>query len=95
MKLPKSISSLIWWAKADPVKDKTRIITSVMNYGSFKQLGWIVKHYSQQEVKETLENPLRGVWDEKSLILYLKLFKVKTQQKKIQKALQKINIGSL
>lgn len=67
IKLPKSVKNLIWWGKAGPVNAKKILITQIFNRGDVPDIRWALRTYTPNVLKDCIQNPLRGVWDEKSL----------------------------
>lgn len=76
MKIKKRHFSLLkkylWWYRGD-VKDifdkvKTnKIITYVLNFGDYEDLDKLLPIFSKDDIRKTLESPLHGVWDKRSL----------------------------
>jgi hypothetical protein len=72
-KVPKQFQRVLWSydiSKMDLEKDKKEIITQVLNYGTWEDLKWLFKFYSEKEIKEVIKNPRRGVWFRKVLNFY-------------------------
>lgn len=81
MKVPSHVKKLIWWGKADPLKGKKELITQIFNRGDIKDIRWAMKSYPKRVLSDCVRSPLRGIWDEKSLSLFTKIFDVKLNKK--------------
>ena len=53
--IPKNIQQLVWTKPSglNLEKDKTSIIHRVLRFGTLDDIGWLLKTYGNQEVKET------------------------------------------
>ena len=71
----------------DLKKDKDYIITQVLNYGTWEDLKWLFKIYSEKEIKEVVKNPRRGVWFRKVLNFWTKIFNIKLKKEVFNKAI--------
>lgn len=90
MKLPQSIQDLIWWAKANPVKNRKQLITAIFTHGDIDQIRWALKHLPASDLKESVEQPLKGEWDKKSLSFFCRYFDVELSPVQRQQALKSI-----
>jgi hypothetical protein len=90
MKLPQSIQDLIWWAKANPVKNRKQLITAIFTRGEIDQIQWALKNLPVSELRDSVESPLKGVWDNKSLSFFCRYFRVELQPLVRQHALKSI-----
>ncbi len=90
IRVPQSVKKLIWWGKADAVKNKKILITQIFNRGDVKDIRWALRSYPRRVLKDCVENPLRGVWDEKSLNLFTGFFRVKLPKKRREASIQSI-----
>ncbi|MBU4312109.1 MAG: hypothetical protein KJ706_05265 [Candidatus Omnitrophica bacterium] len=69
-RLPKFLQSVLWsydLSEMDLKEDKDIIITQVLNYGDWKDLKWLYSVYSEDEIKEVVAHPGRGLWFERVL----------------------------
>ena len=71
--------------------DKDYIITQTLNYGTWEDLKWLFKIYSEKEIKEVIKNPDRGLWFEKVLNFWLTIFNIKLKKNIYQKAIFNIS----
>jgi hypothetical protein len=71
----------------DLEKDKKEIITQVLNYGTWEDLKWLFKVYSEKEIKEVIKNPRRGVWFRKVLNFWTKIFNIKLKKDVFERAI--------
>lgn len=53
--------------KMDMIKDKERIITNVLNKGTYEATKLLFKVYDLKTIKSMVRNPLPGDWSKKSL----------------------------
>jgi len=76
MKVKKQHFSLLkkylWWYRGDKKNvfdsvPKSKIITYVLNFGDYKDLKKLLPLFSKNDIKKSIESPLRGVWNKKSL----------------------------
>ena len=89
-KLPKSFQRVLWSYdidKMDIKEDKEEIITQVLNYGTWDDLKLLYKLYSEQDIKEVVSHPRRGVWFEKVLNFWTKMFNIKIREDIYKKAI--------
>lgn len=65
MAIPNFLQSALWsydLSKFDGQKDKHTIITQVLNYGTKEQMDWLLKTYTEDEIKSVVTTPRRGIW---------------------------------
>jgi len=89
-KVPKQFQRALWSydiSKMDLEKDKKEIITQVLNYGTWEDLKWLFKVYSEKEIKEVIKNPRRGVWFKKVLNFWTKIFNIKLKKDVFERAI--------
>ena len=68
--IPKIIEPFLWsydTDKLDLEKDKKRIITNVLNYGTKDATDWLFSKFKKKEICEVLKKPIPGEWNKKSL----------------------------
>lgn len=68
--IPKTLQPFLWSydiKKIDLARDKRRIITNVLNFGTIEAVKDIFKIYNKREITETVANPMSGEWNDKSL----------------------------
>ena len=76
----------------DVKRDKDIIITEVLNKGDEDALAWLTKNYTKKEVKEVVENPVRGMWLKNTLGYWLKIFGINGSDKKFERAVLNLNV---
>ena len=76
----------------DVKRDKDIIITEVLNKGDEDALAWLTKNYTKKEVKEVVENPIRGMWLENTLEYWLKILGINKSGKKFERAVLNVNV---
>lgn len=90
MPVPKSLQSALWSydvSTLDPQRDRELIITHVLNFGTWRQLQWVLKTYSLQGIKPVLLHPLRGVWREDALNYWETIFNLRVPARTRDRAL--------
>jgi len=93
-KLPESFQRALWSYhinKIDLRKDKKEVITQVLNYGDWKDIKKLFRLYSEEDIKEVIRNPKRGVWFEKVLNFWCKMFKIKLKKEIYQNAIFRLS----
>jgi len=93
-KLPENFQRILWSYDINKInlrKDKKEIITQVLNYGDWQDIKELFRLYSEEEIKEILRNPRRGVWFEKVLNFWCKMFNIKLKKEIYQNAIFRIN----
>ena len=63
--------------KIDLSKDKKRIITNVLNFGTHKATKLLFEVYSVKEIGAVVQEPLPGEWNKKSLNFWSLMLKIK------------------
>jgi len=89
-KVPKQFQRVLWSYninKMDLGEDKKEIITQVLNYGTWEDLKLLYKLYSEEEIKEVVKNPRRGVWFKKVLNFWITIFDIQLKKEIWDKAI--------
>jgi len=89
-KIPKSFQTALWSYdinKLDAEKDKEDIIEQVLNHGKWEDLKLLFKMYPEEEIKQVIKNPSRGVWFEKVLNFWEIIFNLRIDKEVRQKAI--------
>ena len=74
--------------KNDPgVSDE--IITQVLNLGDEKAVAWVFDNYTLDQIRKTVRDPQKGVWNEESLNYWKEILKI-GQIPNYNKAIQNI-----
>lgn len=92
-KLPGFLQSVLWsydLKQMDLEEDKEIIITQVLNYGDWKDLKWLYSVYSEDDIKEVVSHPRRGLWFEKVLNFWEIMLGIRLPKKVRQKAIFRI-----
>lgn len=90
VKIPKKMKWLFWSYNINSLdlkKDKDYIITQTLNYGTWDDVKWLFRVYSEREIVKIIKNPSRGLWFEEVLNFWLKIFDIKLKKNIYQKAL--------
>jgi len=88
MSLPKFLQSALWSAdlsKMNKQRNKKIIIKQILNFGTWRQVQWVLKNYSKKEIKEIIQNSYSSDWDQKSLNLYRIIFNIDLHKIKSRK----------
>ena len=93
--LPKFLQSALWSYDLNGLDlknkaDKRIVIEQILNYGNEKQLEWVLKNCSKNEIQEVIKNPKRGIWLEKALNLWSGFYQVRISEDKYQKAIMRL-----
>lgn len=63
IKIPSFLQGILWSVRVEDLdlqKDKVYIIHQILSYGNFKELRWLLKNYSLQEIKKVfLDHPIK------------------------------------
>ena len=79
-KLPARFKRSLWSYKINKIdieKNKEEIITQVLNHGSWDELKLLNTIYSENEIKQVVAQPRRGVWFEKVLNFWTIMLNIK------------------
>jgi hypothetical protein len=89
-KIPKKMQWLFWSCNVNDLdleKDKNYIISQVLNYGTWEDLKWLFKIYSEKEIKNAVKNPGRGIWFKDVLNFWKLMFNLKIGKKTFERAI--------
>lgn len=79
MIFPPAVRACLWSyniSALDLERDKTLIITNVLNYGTKEATEWLFLQYPASHIADVIQTPLPGRWDKKSLALWALVFGV-------------------
>ncbi len=82
MYAPPSVQGALWsydLSKLDLVKNRKRIITSVLNQGNNEAVAWLRSVYTDADIKDIVAHPSAGVWNVRSLNLWSIVFDLPTK----------------
>lgn len=71
----------------DIEEDKDYIVTQILNYGTWEDVKLLYKLYSEEEIKEVVSNPGRGLWFDKTLNFWTMILNVELSEEAYNKAL--------
>jgi len=77
--IPAYVKPFLWSynvEELDGVEDKKRIITNVLNLGTKKATDWLFSTFDEEEIKETIRQPIAGEWNKKSINFWSLVFGV-------------------
>lgn len=92
-KLPGSFQRILWSYdinQMDVKKDKREIIAKVLNYGTWDELKLLHNFYSEEDIKEVVSRPQRGVWFEKVLNFWTRILNIKIREEVYKRAIFKL-----
>ena len=78
--IPKFVKPFLWSYDVDALdlsRDKRRIITNVLNFGTSQATKWLFDTYTKKDIKSCLTNPLPGEWNNKSMTFWSLMLGVK------------------
>ena len=64
----------------DLMRDKRRIITNVLNFGTIEAVKELFKIYKKKDIIESVADPMPGEWNKKSLNFWGLIFSVKPKK---------------
>jgi len=83
--IPQYIKPFLWsfdLAKIDLKKDKKRIISNVLNFGTKQATDWLFSVYSREDIRLAIASPLPGEWSAKSLNFWTLVLGIKIKPSK-------------
>ncbi|MDP2665760.1 MAG: hypothetical protein Q8P23_03985 [bacterium] len=84
MNFPPAVRACLWSydiSALDLDRDRTLIITNVLNYGTKEATEWLFAQYRAPLIAPVIQTPLPGQWDKKSLSLWALIFGVTPELK--------------
>lgn len=90
-KIPSFLKATRWNYNIEKLgieENKRIIIESVLNHGADREISWLLRTYSEDEIVSVLKNPSRGFWDKESLNFWCEIFNVKIGKRKSLKNLK-------
>lgn len=78
-KLPDFLQGVLWsydLSDLDKNKNWKLIITQGLNFGNDQVVSWIKKNYSDDQIKEAIIKPSRGIWFRERLRKWLGYFNI-------------------
>lgn len=78
--IPQFIHPFLWSydiSKLDLEKNKKRIITNILNYGTKEATNWLFSEFKYEDIRDAVENPIPGEWNKKSIHFWALIFGVK------------------
>lgn len=92
--IPEFVAPSLWSyniKKLDAQKDKELIITQVLNRGDEKRIKWLYSVYTEDDIREVVGHPRRGLWFERVLNFWEKMLDIRIPKKIRQRAIFNIN----
>ena len=81
MELPPSVKVTLWSydiSQLDLSRDRARIITNVLNYGTLDATRWLKETYTEDEIRDVVAHAKPGEWSKRSLNLWSLVYDVTT-----------------
>ena len=78
--IPQFIRPFLWSydiSELDLKKDKKRVITNILNYGTKEATDWLFSKFKDEDIRDAIEKPFPGEWSKKSLHFWALIFGVK------------------
>ena len=88
--IPKKMQSALWsydLRTLNPKHHKNLIITQVLNFGTWEQVQWLLKHYTKNDLRNVIKQPSRGMWRSDALFYWIQMLDVRLPKVKIQRAI--------
>lgn len=89
-KLPEFLQPALWSYDINALdleEDKYLIITQVLNYGTWHEVKWLLRRYSDEEIKQVVKNPRRGVWLRKVLNFWTTIYGIQLDPETFEDAI--------
>lgn len=86
----KKLQGRLWSYPAenlDVERDRDYIVTQILNYGTWEDVKLLYELYSEEEIKEVVSNPGRGLWFDKALNFWTMMLDVELPEEVYNKAL--------
>jgi len=71
--IPRFIQPFLWSYDINALdlsRDKKRIITNVLNFGTKEATDWLFEVYTKDDIRDCLIHPLSGEWNNKSMVFW-------------------------
>lgn len=71
--IPRFVQPFLWSYDINALdlsRDKKRIITNVLNFGTKEATDWLFEVYTKDDIKNCLIHPLFGEWNNKSIVFW-------------------------
>lgn len=94
MKAPKFLQAVLWSYNIDAIdtkQDKELIITQVLNYGDWEKLQWLFQVYPEEDIKDVIKNPGRGIWFDNVLNFWATCYNIHLDPKTYDRAIYEPN----
>lgn len=93
-KIPQRFKHILWsydLGRIDLKKDKELIITQFLNYGTWNDLKWLFRSYTENEIRHVAEHPRRGLWYRDVLHFWVAMFNSRIKEDVYEKSIFKLN----
>jgi len=92
--LPQYVKSCLWSYDTDHLKiqlHKNVVIPQVLNYGRWEAVKWLRKIYGDEEIKQIVKHPRRGIWFADVINFWEQIFNIKIDPEERKRAILDIN----
>ncbi|MEM7820510.1 MAG: hypothetical protein QW761_02850 [Candidatus Aenigmatarchaeota archaeon] len=93
-KIPKFLQHALWSCNTkllDLKRDKRYIISQILNYGTRRDVIWLLSNYNRAEIKEVLKRPARGIWWRRVLNFWTMYYNIKLDPETFENAIYEPN----
>ncbi|MCD6265408.1 MAG: hypothetical protein J7K02_05495 [Deltaproteobacteria bacterium] len=87
--IPDHILRCFWsydLTELDLDRHKNFIITQVLNYGDWQGVKWLYENYSEDDLKQVIKEPRRGLWFKRALNFWLTVLEIDLPPKEFDRA---------
>ncbi len=70
---------------------KKEIITQILNLGDKQAIKWVFENYKDWEIKESITNPIRGVWLKRSLFYWKHILEIEISKTDFEMAIANLD----
>lgn len=85
--IPSFVTPFLWsydTTALDLERDKKRIITNVLNFGTKRATDWLFSVYGREDITEVVAHPLPGEWSARSLNYWSLVLGVTPQKPRVR-----------
>ncbi len=93
-RLPEFLQSVLWsydLSKIDQNRDQKLIITQGLNYGNDQVVTWIKENYTDDQIRQVVSHPSRGIWFRERLRKWLRYFSLMLDPLEFEVAILDLN----
>lgn len=90
MPVPRFLQSVLWsyeLSKMNAKRHASTIIPQILNYGTWRQVQWVLRTYHKDTIKKYIKHPARGMWRKDSLTYWTSIYNVRPVRREYDRAL--------